>query len=161
MATIVSKMSVKTLKANPALAKAENKRVFLCRIVGIAGGLVTKVDTRGEPITGITGNFRGKNVVTHEEYESGVLYLPGGIQEMLENAVNKGELDKNDKPIYEAVEFALDIYSVPASNPIGYSYEAEPVFKAKEADPLSELMAKAEEARNLPALEAAKDDKKK
>ena len=158
--TILTKMSVKTMKANAARAKAENKKVHLARIFGIAQGLKSVVDNRGEPITALTGQFRGTNVETGENFSAGVLNLPGGIHEMVENAVDTGTVDAKDRPIYTPGEFAFDISSAPATNRIGYSYEAESLVKAKESDPLEELIGKISEAKALPAPAPAETDKK-
>lgn len=149
MSKIVTKMSVKTLGANPARAKTDNKSVDLVRIYGIASGLAFKADPKtGDIQTAVTGSFEGVNLETGEVYSSGVLWLPGGIQELLVNAVDTGETDKNDKPVYNSVKFGFTISSVPATNPIGYSYTAEQLIDAAKNDPLADLRSE------MPALPA-------
>lgn len=157
MSNIITKMTVKGVGANPSKAKAENRKVPLARIFGTAAGVVHKVDNRGEPITGITGNFEGVNLETGEVYSSGVLYLPGGIHEMLLNAVDQGEEDAKGKPTYNSVQFAFDISAVPATNPIGYSYEATQLIEASKADPMAELRASLPAMPALPAPAKADD----
>lgn len=158
MSNIITKMTVKGVGANPAKAKADNQKTPLCRIYGTASGVVHKVDNRGEPITGITGNFEGVNLETGEVYKSGVLYLPGGIHEMLLNAVDQGEDDDKGKPVYNSVNFAFDISAVPATNPIGYSYEASQLIEATTADPMAEIRGA---LPDLPALPAPKKEEAK
>jgi hypothetical protein len=146
---ILTKMSVKALGANPARAKTEEKSVDLVRIYGIASGLVFKADPKtGDIQTAISGDFEGVNLESGEVFRSGILWLPGGIQELLINAVDSGETDKNDKPVYNSVRFGFTISAVPATNPIGYSYAAEQLIDAKKDDPLADLR------EQLPALPA-------
>lgn len=147
---IVAKLTVATMKFEPARAKSEGKKVFLGRIMGIADGLKTVKAANGDVHTAITGTFLGLNAKTQDEYRSGVLYLPTGIHDLVQNAVDAG-LDENGKPTYTAVEFGIDLYAVPAGTPAGYSYEANPVIQAQESDPVAELRAKMDEAKALPA----------
>lgn len=156
---LVTKMSVKTIGANPSRAKTENRKVPLGRFYGVARGIIMKVDNRGEPITGLTGDFYGVNIDTGEKYQSGVLYLPGGIHEMLVNGVDQGETNDKGKPVYTPVEFGFDVWATPASNPIGYSYEATPLLEARVSDPIADLE---EKFADLPkALPAPKEEKAK
>ena len=135
---IVTKMSVKTIGADPA--KGKTGRVHLARIFGIASGIKVAKGTNGDILYGVTGDFRGQIPDAPEDtYQSGVLYLPSGINELLLQAVDSGEVDKNNKPVFREVKFAFDIFSKPASNPAGYQYEATPVIDAKETDAMSEL----------------------
>lgn len=156
---LLTKMSVKSVGANPARAKTENCKVPLARFYGIARGIVMKVDQRGEPITGLTGDFYATNVESGEEFQSGVLYLPGGIHELLVNGVDQGEMNDKGKPIYTPVEFGFDVWAAPATNPIGYSYEATPLLEARVSDPIAALQ---EKFGDLPkALPAPKPEKAK
>jgi len=146
---ILTKMSIKTLGANPARAKTENKSVDLVRIYGIATGLAFKADPKtGDIQVAVTGNFEGVNLESNETFRAGVLWLPGGIQELLIGAVDTGTKDANGKPVYNDVKFGFTIAAVPATNPIGYSYSAEQLIDAEKNDPLADLRSA------LPALPA-------
>lgn len=146
---IVTKMTVKTIGCNAK--DGSDERTLLCRIFGIASGIKVAEGKDGDILYGLTGDFRGINAKTPETtYHSGVLYLPGGVNEMLVAAVDTGELDAKDKPIYGEVKFAFDLYSKPANNPAGYQYEAVPVVDTVENDAMAEL------ASQLPAFGASK-----
>jgi hypothetical protein len=145
---IVSKMSIKTIGCNPRAAAAmehgKGNFIALCRIYGMATGSKAIEDsTSGVIHQPLTGNFEAQNFQTNKIIRSGILYLPKGIHDMILEAV--GQL----KP-KESVNFALELRAVPASNPIGYSYEAIPLIKPVEVDPL-EAMRQA-----LPRLEPLK-----
>lgn len=130
------KLTVATLGTVPARAKAEKKRVHLARVMGIATGTKLKADQAGEPIVAIIGTFEGKNIETGDTAQSSVLYLPGGIQEVIEAAVD-GREDKN-----AGVPFALDIFSKPDNNKAGYTYDVEFIQKpGGVVDPLESLRA--------------------
>lgn len=151
---MVSKITVKTVKCKPAKAKAEERRVPMMRCFGIASGLKTVVAANGDVHTAITGDFKAQNIETGDTFVSGVLYLPAGIHDLLQSAVDGG-LDKNDKPVYRPVKFGLDIYAVPSTVPAGYSYEATPIIEAQEDDRLAEL---AQALPALPSYDGAKAD---
>lgn len=155
---IVAKLTPATMKFNAAAAKSTGKKTFLGRIAGIADGLKIVKATNGDVHTAITGTFIGVNGETGAQYRSGVLYLPTGIHDLVQNAVDAG-LDDDGKPLpYNAVEFGIDLHSVPSNNLSGYSYEANPVIQAKESDPASELLARMAETKALPAVKASKSD---
>lgn len=137
---IIAKLSVKTMGCNPALGK--EGRVHIARIFGVANGIKIAKGTNGDILYGVTGDFRGQRPdKPGETWQSGVLYLPAGINELVLNAVDTGEVDKNDKPVYAEIQFAFDVFSKPASNPAGYQYEATPIVDAKETDKMAELAA--------------------
>lgn len=143
------KMTVATLGTVPARAKAEKKRVHLCRIIGSASSTKLKTDQAGEPIVAIVGNFEGTNVETGAVAQSSVLYLPGGIQEVIENAVDSRD-DKN-----AAVPFALDVFAKPDNNKAGYTYDVEFIQKPQgRLDPLEALRTAAAEAKPLADVKA-------
>lgn len=128
---IISKISVKTIGCNPSAAKSEGKDVQLAKVYGVARGTINKVDQRGDPVVGLTGEFEAVNLGTGEVFRSGVLYLPSGIHEMVANSVKEGD-----------TEFALGIVASPASNPIGYSYKAVPLLEPAANDPMAALRNK-------------------
>lgn len=151
--SIISKLTVAQMKLNPTAAKTNEKKTLLGRIYGIASGIKTVKAANGDVHFALTGDFRGTNAESGDNYRSGVLYLPSGIHEMVQDAVDGG-LDDNGKPVYREVKFGIDLFAVPANNPIGYSYQATPVIQATEADPLAELEAEMAEAKPLPAPKA-------
>lgn len=132
---ILSKITLKNTGCKPLRAKLEEKQVPLCQIYGVAGGTKVKVDNKGEAFESIVGDFECVNLETNEAYRSGVLYLPGGLHDMLASAFTGENKATN-------VEFAIEISSRPASNPIGYEYVARQLVKADRADPLDALRNK-------------------
>lgn len=131
--SVVTKISVKTVGADPALAKLSDSPVHLMRVIGMATGIKDKEDARGEAITAILGDFEGTNPASGEVYRSGVLYLPSGIHEMIVGALGTPGAK---------VEFGLDIFSVKATNRIGYSYTCKQIFKSEGRDSLADLREK-------------------
>jgi len=158
--TILTKMSIKSLNADPSEVKAKNDdgtakytSLDLVRIYGIATGLVFKEDPKtGDVQVAVSGNFEALNIKSGKIFRAGVLWLPGGIQELLIGAVDTGEKDANGKPQYNSVKFGFTIASVPAANPIGYSYTATQLIDAAQNDPLADLRS------SLPALPAPAAD---
>jgi len=153
--TIISKMSIKTLRCNPRAAAVgegqPHKKLAIARIYGKASGTKTQEDkVKGEVHTAIVGNFEGVNLETGEVFRSGKLYLPKGVHEMVESAAKKLEAEGEG----DSVQFALEIYAVSATNPIGYSYEAKPLVKAAVADDLETLRSQLPEVPKQKALPA-------
>lgn len=63
--------------------------------------------------------------------QSGVLYLPTGIHERLAEPLKKEDA--------QPIDFAIEIYTVKAANPAGYSYELVPLLKPSASDPLQAI----------------------
>ena len=144
--TLLTKLTLKGMGCKPDMVKAQEdatKPLLLARIYGIARSLKHKESKEGVVHVAIIGEFEGVNTSTGEVYNAGVLYLPAGIHELLEAPLSKEDA--------EAIEFGFDIYSVTASNPIGYSYQAKPLIKPRENDALSALRNMANETVKLPA----------
>ncbi len=149
--TWISKMTVKGLGCVPAgVGAGEKKR--LCVIYGKADGIKTGEDKRdGRIWSCLTGSFAGFNLTTKEQFRSGKLFLPGGIHEVIENAVRKVNDGEGSGGL--SVKFGLEIMTVKAENPIGYTYQAVSVVPTEETDELSELEKAIEAGRpNLLAL---------
>ncbi len=137
-------------------------RVFLARIGGIVSGMHQTVnDDTGEVQTGLKGSFRGLSSVTEAKsaddatqvpiiVTAGRCYLPGGLQEMVEAAY--AQATATDAKA--TVNFALDLYAIPATNKAGYSYDGDTVTEATESDPLDMLMAGAAANKPMPGLPA-------
>ncbi len=158
MSKILPKMSIKTLGANPKSAAVganeAAKKVPMVRIMGIARGIKTAIGNNGDTVFGLTGQFEGVNIATGEVAQSGVLYLPSGIQELIQEPL-EGIIaeDKN-----AAVTFAFDIFAVSATNPAGYSFEAELHGQPDREDPFAALRQTLSDAP-LPKLPAPKAPK--
>ena len=108
----ITKMSVKGLGCNPGSLKP------LCQILGKATGVKSGEDATGRVWSALVGDFLGVNLEDGKQYRSGKLFLPSGIHETIESAVKSLPEDGG------VVKFALELRSVKASNPIGYSYQA-------------------------------------
>jgi len=136
-------------------------RVLLGRIVGIVAGLkqIVNADT-GEISNGLKGQFRGvsskKDADGNEiSVTAGVCYLPGGIQDMIEGALSAAQDTANGGNSRATVQFGIDLYAIPATNKAGYSFDADSLVSATEADPLAMLLDMAAGAPALDAPEAA------
>lgn len=165
--TFISKITIKAIGANAKLGAVAQPgvRVHIADILGIATGTKVKEQPNGDIFTAITGQFEAVNVETGEVFSSGVLYLPGGIQESLESALVETprmvEKDgkkvqatkdvKNDKGVVigqeevwdapKPVQFKMQVYVQRADNPAGYSYALKNLAEVAEADPLAHLRA--------------------
>ena len=137
---------------------AEGGRVLLGRIVGIVSGLKQTVNAdTGEVQNGLKGQFRGISsrndkgeivgIDAGVKVTAGVCYLPGGIQEMIEGTLAVAK----EADAKATVQFAIDLFAIPATNKAGYSFDADTILAANESDPLDTLLAMAE-AETTPAL---------
>jgi len=142
-----------------AKVPADGGKVLLGRIVGIVSGLKQTVNNdTGDIQTGLKGNFRGFSSLPNKEpVTSGVCYLPGGIQEMIEGALATAQ-EGGDKKA--TVNFAIDLFAIPATNKAGYWFKADNIVEMSAADPLELLLQSANEKKSL-ALEAPKSNVKK
>lgn len=145
-------------------------KVLLGRLVGIVAGLRTTIDKdTGDIHNGLKGNFRGVSSKVYADGEkagqpitvtSGVCYLPGGIQDMIEGALAQAR----ETDAKATVNFAIDLYGIPATNKAGYSFKADNIVAAQTVDPLSMLIEQANNNKPLalaaPAEEAAKTKSK-
>lgn len=144
----VSKLSVKALGCDPRLPR-DVKAQVLCRMLGKAQGLKHGEDkTRGDVWTALQGTFEGTNIQEGSEsygrvLRSGKLFLPAGIQDVIEGAVREIQNSANRETA--AVVFALELSSVKADNPIGYSYQARTIIPKSQKDELADLRAAVEE----------------
>lgn len=157
--SILTKMSVSTMGCKPKVASTEEREIALARIAGRASGIKTTEGRGGDATYALTGAFRGKNLQNGLEFQAAVLYLPGGIQELilgpLDDALAGSEDGTRKADPNASVDFAFDIIAFPAANPIGYSYRAIDLVPAARVDPLADLMAQVGQ-RPLPQLAAPK-----
>ena len=134
--SMIGKITIRTINVIPAKSVEVGKSTPIARIFGMASGIKQVVDkVRGDTFESITGQFGAVNLQTGNAYESGVLYLPKGIHDMIEAAVRSIPKDAPSS----TVDFALEIRVVKADNPAGYSYEAVNLIPAKVVSPLEEL----------------------
>lgn len=171
---VLGKLTIATMgcKAKLAASDANNIKTPLARIMGVARNLKAAIDTNGEPVFGLTGQFLGINVAQsldagkgdkpedYGQYTSGVLYLPGGIQELIQSPL-EALLNDKDKEVANsaAIEFALDLFAVPATNKSKYSFTATLLGDARKADPFAAIKAQVGDAK-LPALPSPEAIKK-
>lgn len=125
-------------------------RVLLGRIAGVVVGTKNAKDMNDDIITGLKGNFRGQSAlevdgVSGALVTSGVCFLPGGIQGMIEQDL----ADAKQHDANATVRFAFDVYAKPATNKAGYTFDAENLLPGEQADPLTELLVAAEQAQPL------------
>jgi hypothetical protein len=161
----------------------DQDRIRLGRFAGIVSGLRTTVnDDTGEVQYGLRGQFRGVSAKLEQvpvlnkdgspkkdnkgepvlqdggpiTVTSGVCYLPGGMQDMIMGALAAAQ----EADAKATVQFALDLYGIRAANKAGYSFVAENLIEAEEADPLDMLLSLAGDAatKALPAPEGEGDD---
>lgn len=132
-----------------AKVPAAGGSVSLGRIVGIVTGLRQTVNNEtGDIQTGLKGNFRGiSSLPDKAPVTSGVCYLPGGIQDMLEGALAAAK--EGDSKA--TVSFAIDLFAIPATNKAGYSFKADNIVEASATDPLTALLEQANSTKALAA----------
>jgi hypothetical protein len=160
--------------------KDTTQRVKLGTIVGIVSGLRQTVNNEtGDIQTGLKGNFRGVSTLNLFEIEkdaegndkmkdgkpvmldtgkvisvtSGVCYLPGGIQDMIEGALAAAK----EKDAKATVSFGIDLYAVKDTNKAGYTFNADTKVETAERDPLDLLLEQASGAVALPAPETTEE----
>ncbi|MES9901016.1 MAG: hypothetical protein ABW148_18620 [Sedimenticola sp.] len=145
---MIKKLSTpKIMGKKPRLNEDEEKR-DLYQIVGVASGKKT-----GESDFGIwcslSGNFAAVNLITGEQFRSGVVFLPDVALDPI-----LGQLDAGAT----AVEFGFTITIIAdEDSATGYVYIATPLMEPDENDPLEALTAKFSPTEHL--LEDKSDEK--
>lgn len=142
-----------------AVVTQKDDTLPLGRIYGEATAVIMSEDTKsGDLMYGLKGQFYADNYhIEGTRFSSGKLYLPGGINEMIVEAVmGDGEVDDKGRPVYNRVKFAVEVSSVKANNPLGYSYEFQSLIDAQETDLERELLSQLPERPKVKALEAPK-----
>lgn len=158
MATVLKSKLAGKMLGNPkagALLK-DGERHYVGRIFGVANGVKKGTNQTGDPYLGLRGSFEGRPADTenYDTVQSGVCYLPGGIAEMIAAAIESLPEDASPN-----VQFAFDLYTKKANNPIGYEWDTVPVIETKEADPLSAMRTAIEAADKAKAAQI--EDKSK
>lgn len=161
--SIVSKLSIKALGCDPRLPSGGSAKI-LCRIYGMAKSLKSGEDKNtGNVWTALQGEFEGVNIEPDSEdfgktLRSGKLFLPSGIQDVIESAIREIENTAGGSAAANVV-FGLEIRSVKASNRIGYSYEAKNLMPPKQQDPLAAMREAIESKVGTPKQIAAPKEK--
>lgn len=156
---VLPKLTLKDIGCNGAAAGAlqnENDRIALARIYGVATGIKVKEDKRTATFhESIKGNFRGKNLQEGsanfgKTFQSGLLYLPSGLQEMISEALNNAGEGAE-------VTFAMDIFAYKVNRQgAPYSYGGVILGEPEQDDALARLE---KTFADVPALAAPEDQK--
>jgi hypothetical protein len=131
--SIISKITMSSIKTQPSLVKTiEANELPLARIYGTLNEVRYQVDKdKGLNYVFFVGSFEAINMQDGEVYRSGKLFLPKGISELVETAVNKNP--------NESIEFAFEVRSIKATNPAGYSYKVLALKSPEKTDELAAL----------------------
>lgn len=141
----VGKMSVKAIGCVPANLPVDGSAKLLCQFYGKCTGVKIGVDKiQDRTWRALVGTFAGINFETGEQFRSGKLFLPDGIQEIIETGIT--QLGENKEGL--SIRFALELYSVSAKNPAGYSYKAKNLLPVESTDEMSEIQKAIAQARN-------------
>ena len=133
MAKLIKKISVgKVFGDKKAIAEFIGKgEKAVMRVIGIAHKAIPGDGDMG-PYVSFKGNFKAVNLLTGEEFRSGTCFLPDVAADIIEGAVMGSENG--------SVEFAFDIIATyDNSSAVGYCYNADPLIKADENDPVAAL----------------------
>lgn len=139
---MIDKLSIGKIGATPQRAAIEKKAVDIVKIYGTVIGVKLGTDKRnGQDWAALKGEFYAEK--TDEPgviYESGLCFLPAG-QDRFEAAIMTGELDKNDKPIYGKIDFAVMVVAVPADNAHKYTWQLRNLVDAAPSNARNRLEA--------------------
>lgn len=148
--SIVSKLTIKTLKAQPARHSVEAEEM-IATIYGRCTDKKPGTSDHGDFIR-FKGEFEGVNAKTGEVFRSGDLIVPKTLESLLDSAISLEEAN--------AVDFAVEVWVEPNERSItGYSYTIKPLIKPAESDVLAGLRELAAPSTQQ-ALEAPKQEAK-
>jgi hypothetical protein len=135
----------------------DNAELFLYRVFGLVDGLKPVEGKNGDVDFGLKGQFEALRA-DGVKAVSGVAFLPGGIQAMIQSAYESAsETDKR-----ATVTFAVDIYAVKSSNAAGYTFKGKEVGvqgSPTKVDPFADIREAAAQIA-LPAPVAVSDKDK-
>lgn len=158
--SVLPKISAKTVGADASVAKgkASGTQCPLYKVFGVANKVDYIKDQNDNLKPVLRGTFQAVNVQKDSAefgkfFQSGKLFMPDGIQDMIVSAV-EGE----DGTQSNATEFAIEIASTPATNKAGYTFQGVGLAPPANADPLQKMR---EQALNLGTLLKAPDDQAK
>lgn len=163
--TILPKITAKDVGAKPEMILGQDdavKRWPLMRVYGVARRI--KVKSLTNPNTGevthyeaLNGDFRAVNAQTGERFQSGVLYLPEGIHDLISDPLKSAQ---NANETAEVV-FAMDLFSERRSNLSKYGYGATVLGEPTVPDAIAQLEKAIEATPGIAALPAPKEVKSK
>lgn len=139
MATIISKISTKSVEANLTEAKSEVLDLFL--VYGIATG-VEKIETSYGDSDKFTGQFEAVNKESGEVFVSGQLFLPTAVSKLLAGQLNGAS--KGQETV--GVQFSYSIGTKPSKSQIGYEYTVKEEVESDGVDNLSQLRSASRKA---------------
>lgn len=176
-ASILAQLKIRTMGCNPGVAAAleegDRREIPLARIYGSITHLIQGHNDDDTSYLALGGRFQGQVIQAGVEsfgrvYESGKLFMPPGVMEVLIAAVRAegveetkrdGRAKSVEMPIKNSgqVNFAFDIYVKKANNPSGITYVAKPLLEPTKADPMEEIRRAIEtvQARLQTQLESA------
>lgn len=154
--TLVSKLSLKALKAQPAKNSIEpGKPRDIAHIYGRTNKCETVTSNFGDS-TRFSGAFEGVNLATGERFKSSRTFLPNIVEDLLAEAVSG-----LDEGAFLDFAFVIGVEHSEKGS-MGYAYTVRPLVDLKESDELSALRdVSANELRALPAPAAAEAPAKK
>jgi hypothetical protein len=130
------------------------------RVVDVLARANPKAGSENQPDTfeGLKGNFLFQPSNTEmDEMESGVLFIPDAFHNLLSDQLRV----EQKKDASATIEFAMDVFTVEAKNPAGYSWVMKPAFPPEGKHPLENIAAKVAAARKaLPAPDKQVEDKR-
>lgn len=159
--SIIGKITIKGIGANPKRAIKEEKKVLLANIYGTVSG-TKQVENRinGNCDEALLGMFEAHNCESGEIFRAGKLFLPSTAQNLVVAEI-KRLLGQDDNA---TVTFGFEISAAPSEKaPIGYEYHVKSLLKPEVADPLEQMREKIFGTKQLPAASTAheKEAKKK
>jgi hypothetical protein len=158
MSTILPKITAKDVGAQPekVLGYDDDKaRHPLMRVYGVARRIKTKSLTN--PNTGevshyeaLNGDFRAVNAQTGERFQSGVLYLPDGIHDLIADPLKSAQENHESAE----VTFAMDLFSERRANLSKYGYGATVLGEPTVPDAIAALEKAIESTPGIKAIAA-------
>lgn len=128
----LAQMTLKGIGCKPLEAVKKSAVVFMARIFGEVSDVKTKEARNGDAYSYFVGEFRAIGPDEKTKFESGKLFLPGGLFETIEGEFKAGG--------GKAVQFGYDIYSTPDDkSSTGYRYAARTIIKTASSDRLKAM----------------------
>lgn len=145
--TLVSKLTIKTMKAQPKSGEVTEPKM-IATLYGRCTNKKIGTSDYGEFIR-FKGEFEGVNADTGDSFRSGDMIIPGILESLLDSTIS---VDENN-----AVDFAVEVWVEPSDRSMtGYTFNIKPLIKPQESDALAELRNLA--AGKLPAPESDEGD---
>lgn len=138
-----TKLALKDL-GEPAMVKTlpekdKAKGYFMGTLIGVVTGIVSRKNPKDdtEVFEGLAGTFRAiPSDTKRDEIESGVLFIPDAFHNMIVAPFKVMQAtDKNS-----VLNFAFEVTSIPAANPIGYSWQFTPLAEPDAENPLDAIL---------------------